>query len=435
MRYKKNINPKRILIINSLIAANLYSFAYSSSIEGLDEILNEPPSSQTSQAIPTPVQAMPASEVPNLLPAPQNTQINPQAPIETNIIPPSPPPASQTRAVNDIPRVEPNPNGQGSVFIFPLPLEKVELPPSRPIDSQQTADSPATSSEIISIITDAEIQEYLGDGPFPDNGPNHQVVRLKAEFVPLAPPRPIESILADAESQPIIVDAPLNVSGGLLLSATPNPAMRGKTVTKIVINTPPSRPKGLKAPKGSSLPSIEDTITAPTIRTGGRINIKYKRIRYQKIGKCSVRNVRQVTAVGKASIIPAAIMNKDFSIKVARFERDVLQPAARRHYGVPVTQMKHLSAYRCTNIAGTRNLSEHSKANALDVSTFVFADGRSVSLTKGWRGSRKERKFLRELQAGACKIFGTTLTPNYNRAHYNHFHFDAKSRKSKAICK
>ncbi len=258
---------------------------------------------------------------------------------------------------------------------------------------------------------------------------------MKPEYVPLAPPRPIESILADAESQPIIVDAPLYVTDGLLLSSTPNPAIRGKTVTKIVINTPPSRPQDLKTYQEKALPSIEDTITAPTIQTGGRIKIKYKSIKYQKIGQCTVRNVRQVTSVGQASVIPAAIMNKDFSIQIAQFERDVLQPAARRHYGVPVTQIKHLSAYRCTNIAGTRNLSEHTKANALDVATFVFADGRSVNLTKGWRGSRREQKFLRELKAGACQIFGTTLTPDYNRAHYNHFHFDGKVRKSKAICK
>ncbi len=421
MQHKTNKKQINIFIIKSLLMVSFYNLAYASSVPGLDEILNDPVSPNISQVIP-------AENIPHIQPLPQDTQINNGSSV---------PSTSQTVTADDTPKVAPNPNGEGSVFIFPLPLEKVELPPNRPTVTQQTTEitTAATSSEIISIITDAEIQEYLGDGPFPDNGPNHQVVRMKAEYVPLAPPRPIESILADAESQPIIVDAPLNVSGGLLLSSTPNPAMRGKTLTKIVINTPPARPKGLKAPKASSLPPIEDAITVPTIRSGGRINIKYKAIRYQKIGRCSVRNVRQVTAVGKASIIPAAIINKDFSIKIAKFERDVLQPAARRHYGVPVTQMKHLSAYRCTNIAGTRNLSEHSRANALDVSTFVFADGRSVNLTKGWRGSRREQKFLRELKAGACKIFGTTLTPNYNRAHYNHFHFDDKARKSKAICK
>lgn len=424
------------LIRNILILSGFYNFAFATPLSGLDDVLNTP-------------QAIAANEIPVLQPITPNAQ-DPitKAPItkESTVKPlnfelpqPHTLPLNEPQAApqQQAPQIAPNPHGEGSVFIFPLPLEQIALPPQRPTEANRVepissqATSQATSSEIMSIITDAEITEYLGDGPFPDNGPNHQVVRMKAEYVPIAPPRAIESILADTASQPTI-DTALNMGGSLLLSTTPNPALRGQTLSNIEINTPLSRPQGLEVPKNNaSLPPI----VSPTINSGGRLNIKYKNIRYEKLGSCTVRQVRQVTAVGRASILPAAVMQKDFSVKIAQFERDVVQPAAQRHYGVPVTQIKHLSGFRCTNIAGTRNLSEHSKANALDVSSFVFADGRSVNLTKGWRGSKREQRFLRELQAGACKIFGTTLTPNYNRAHYNHFHFDDKTRKSKAICK
>jgi hypothetical protein len=43
-------------------------------------------------------------------------------------------------------------------------------------------------------------------------------------------------------------------------------------------------------------------------------------------------------------------------------------------------------------------------------------------------------RFLREAHAAACRIFGTTLGPEANEAHRNHFHVDMAERKIKKIC-
>lgn len=43
-------------------------------------------------------------------------------------------------------------------------------------------------------------------------------------------------------------------------------------------------------------------------------------------------------------------------------------------------------------------------------------------------------RFLREAHASACRIFGTTLGPEANEAHRNHFHVDMAERKIKKIC-
>lgn len=43
-------------------------------------------------------------------------------------------------------------------------------------------------------------------------------------------------------------------------------------------------------------------------------------------------------------------------------------------------------------------------------------------------------RFLREAHAAACRIFGTTLGPEANDAHRNHFHVDMAERKIKKIC-
>ena len=45
-----------------------------------------------------------------------------------------------------------------------------------------------------------------------------------------------------------------------------------------------------------------------------------------------------------------------------------------------------------------------------------------------------QAQFLRAAHAAACRIFGTTLGPEANEAHRNHFHVDMAERKYKKIC-
>lgn len=328
-----------------------------------------------------------------------------------------------------------------------IPIDKITLPKSRP-DNLKTKNlqqilqdnlEQTRQNEILTIIADSEVNKILEKLEYTETS-QHKLIWLEGNSIPPAPIRPREFGSQTGSSQPAYVNIPSIALEGLILSGQPNMAMRGKNMDRIKIFTPPPRPNNLRAnlklkssPDVDDIPAIASNIQID--RSTGGLKIRYTKIRFKKSGGCSLRNARNVTGVGNISILPAAIVNKDFSIKIAQFEKNVLQPAARKYYGVPATQMKHLSSFRCSNIAGTRNLSQHAKANALDVASFVFADGRSVSLVKGWKGSRRERRFLRELQKGACQIFGTTLTPNYNKAHYNHFHFDAKKRRSKAICK
>ncbi len=106
--------------------------------------------------------------------------------------------------------------------------------------------------------------------------------------------------------------------------------------------------------------------------------------------------------------------------------REALQPAARDTLGSRVVQIESMGAYACRNIIGGSGTgrSEHATGNAVDISAFVLADGRRISLRQGWNGSDDERAFLRQIRASACNHFQTVLSPDYNAAHYDHFHFD-----------
>ncbi len=109
----------------------------------------------------------------------------------------------------------------------------------------------------------------------------------------------------------------------------------------------------------------------------------------------------------------------------AAWARYGVDRAARQMLGSPLVRIETMGSYSCRNVAGTARRSGHASANAIDVSAFVLADGRRVPVLGGWSGgSAAERKFLRTVHASACKRFGTSLGPDYNAAHANHFHVE-----------
>jgi hypothetical protein len=120
------------------------------------------------------------------------------------------------------------------------------------------------------------------------------------------------------------------------------------------------------------------------------------------------------------------------ALAVHIWERDILIPAARRHLGEPVVAIRQMAAYGCRTIGGRPGgqLSEHARANAIDISGFRTASGREISLIRDWHGEPRTRAFLREVRDGACGLFGTVLSPDYDRAHADHFHFDQADRRT-----
>jgi hypothetical protein len=115
---------------------------------------------------------------------------------------------------------------------------------------------------------------------------------------------------------------------------------------------------------------------------------------------------------------------------LALFERDVLQPAALKHFGERVATIDHAGSYSCRRLYGraTGPFSEHATADAFDILGFRLADGRRISVLEDWNGGGAKAAFLRDVRDGACRLFSTVLSPDYNAAHANHVHFDQAER-------
>jgi hypothetical protein len=114
-----------------------------------------------------------------------------------------------------------------------------------------------------------------------------------------------------------------------------------------------------------------------------------------------------------------------------------VEPAAREVMGAPLARIEHFGAYSCRRLygRGEGRWSEHATGNALDVAAFVLADGRRVSVLGDWAGEGDKARFLRRVRDGACEVFGTVLSPDYNAAHRDHFHFDQASRGFGGVCR
>ena len=199
-----------------------------------------------------------------------------------------------------------------------------------------------------------------------------------------------------------------------------------------------------------------------------------------------------------------------------------LQPLARKTLGADVIKIESMSDYSCRNAYGRTKtkLSEHGRANALDIRGFVTAKGETAVVLTGWGETKRDiamreealkkaaekaaaeaaklarpavtpatgssaapqvagpdgaspdiretltddgegpvqkpalgaaplrlggpdagaqpparmTLFLKGAHTAACQIFGTTLGPEANNAHRNHFHVDMAPRKVKKIC-
>jgi hypothetical protein len=108
------------------------------------------------------------------------------------------------------------------------------------------------------------------------------------------------------------------------------------------------------------------------------------------------------------------------------WERHVLQPAAKKHFGEPVTGIEHFGSYSCRNVYGRPDAtrSRHATAEAWDVAGFVLAGGRRIRVARDWKTTQPEAAFLREVRDGACRFFDGVLSPDYNMAHHDHLHLD-----------
>ena len=124
------------------------------------------------------------------------------------------------------------------------------------------------------------------------------------------------------------------------------------------------------------------------------------------------------------------------AIGLELWQRNTLEPLAEEIFGSGIARVEHLGTYSCRRLYGRGSgpWSEHATGNAIDIAGFRLEDGTRISVLNDWDGEDDEARFLRAARDGACDAFATTLSPDYNDAHSDHFHLDMDSRWS-SVCR
>lgn len=117
--------------------------------------------------------------------------------------------------------------------------------------------------------------------------------------------------------------------------------------------------------------------------------VKYLPLSPIREGHCGTPAPISVTAIGaepEIAIAPNAIMRCPMAAALAKWIRTSVQPTARKHLGAPVVRFRNFAAYVCRNRYNNplQRISEHARANALDIGAFELSTGETVTVLAHW---------------------------------------------------
>jgi hypothetical protein len=148
-------------------------------------------------------------------------------------------------------------------------------------------------------------------------------------------------------------------------------------------------------------------------------------------GACGGEDLVRLEAVvlpdGKqVAVKPAAILRCTMAAAVADWVRSDMAPFAQR-LGTTLADLDNFDSFECrgrNRVSGAK-MSEHGRANALDLRGLKFANGQSLSLTD--RGVAREQR--EAVLHSACARFTTVLGPGSDWYHEDHIHLDLAERR------
>ena len=146
-----------------------------------------------------------------------------------------------------------------------------------------------------------------------------------------------------------------------------------------------------------------------------------------KVGGCGVEEPVRITSIAGVRLSQAATVDCSIAKSLNSWVNDVAQPA----FNGNLVEMRVAAHYICrgrNNIKGAK-ISEHGKGRAIDISAFVLADGKVLTVEQNYN------KLLRKIYKAGCGYFKTTLGPGSDGYHEDHFHFDTSARKGGAYCR
>jgi hypothetical protein len=148
-------------------------------------------------------------------------------------------------------------------------------------------------------------------------------------------------------------------------------------------------------------------------------------------GNCGGDDLVRLEAVVLAdnrqvAVKPAAILRCTMAAAVADWVRTDMAPFAQ-NLGTTLADLDNFDSFECrgrNRVSGAK-MSEHGRANALDIRALKFANGQSLSLTD--RSVAREQR--EAVLHSVCARFTTVLGPGSDWYHEDHIHLDLAERR------
>ena len=165
--------------------------------------------------------------------------------------------------------------------------------------------------------------------------------------------------------------------------------------------TPPDRPAGGTAQTANQASWSTADISAGRARCQALLNdrnvvfIQAEPVKEKDCGAPAPIQLISIGSTPQVSLSPPPIVTCDIAAALSTWLDQDVQPASRQLLGGPVIRLEVMSAYSCRNAYAriTARLSEHGRANALDIAGFITERGDMTDLKADWGETSRDVQF------------------------------------------
>jgi hypothetical protein len=257
-------------------------------------------------------------------------------------------------------------------------------------------------------------------------------------------------IAEGASAQPVVdgigTDNPVAVSPGRQRQSTgqsrlippppPGSSSRRQPVEEVAMLMPddPMARGGLQSNRSTMPPGVMPPSEVACRSELRRLGVAFRDVARIADGPtCGIDYPIELSGLASGvAIRPAVKLNCQVTLAFAKWVKFELVPSSRFRYLSGVGRITPMGGYSCRkmNSRSSNPWSEHARGNAIDIGTITLKNGNEIDVRKKNFFAFREKALLKAVRSDSCKYFSTVLGPGSDPNHWNHFHFDLRTRKS-----
>jgi hypothetical protein len=216
---------------------------------------------------------------------------------------------------------------------------------------------------------------------------------------------------------------------------------RAQEVAMLRPNNPMSSDAPMSIPEGAFPRTVMPQSEVSCRSELRRLGVEFRDLpRISQGESCGIEYPVKLSGLsGGIDVKPEVTLNCQVTLAFAKWVKNDLAISARTRYFTGIRQIQPMGGYSCRKMNNSRQrynpMSEHARGNAIDIGAIVLKNGHDIDVRKKGLFSFREGGLLKSVRNDGCKYFSTVLGPGSNAEHWNHFHFDLRSRRGgRAYC-